>query len=89
VGTGSKRGQLSLRELRHQRGLSLEAVALLAGLDVSQVSRLERGLCKPRPTTVVKLGRALGIRVPTLLEIFANSAPAEATDEPEPAGDAA
>jgi transcriptional regulator with XRE-family HTH domain len=68
---------LSLRELREKRGLTQEAVGLLGGLDVSQVSRLERGLSKPRPTTVVKLARALGIRVSTMQTILANQPPGE------------
>jgi transcriptional regulator with XRE-family HTH domain len=89
VGTGTKRGTLSLKELREQRGLTQEAIALLAGLDVSQVSRLERGLCKPRATSVVKLARGLGIRVTTMLEILGNPAPDESTAEPEPTGDVA
>jgi transcriptional regulator with XRE-family HTH domain len=86
VATGTKRGTLSLRELRQQRGITQEALALLGGIDTAQVSRIERGLAKPRPTTVVKLARGLGIRVATMVEILANLAPDEAPDEP---GDAA
>jgi transcriptional regulator with XRE-family HTH domain len=82
VGTGTKRGRLSLRELRQQRGLTQEAVALLGGIDTAQVSRIERGLAKPRPTTVVRLARGLGIRVATMEEILANPASAESPDEP-------
>jgi transcriptional regulator with XRE-family HTH domain len=74
---------LSLRELREKRGLTQEAVGLLGGLDVSQVSRLERGLSQPRPATVVKLARALGIRVSTMQAILANRPP----DEGEPSQD--
>jgi transcriptional regulator with XRE-family HTH domain len=55
VATGTKRGRLSLRALRQQRGLTQEAVALLGGIDTALVSRIERGLAKPRPTTVVRL----------------------------------
>jgi transcriptional regulator with XRE-family HTH domain len=83
VATGTKRGRLSLRELRQQRGLTQEAVALLGGLDTAQVSRLERGLAKPRPTTVVRLARGLGIRVATMTEILANPVPPEASGEPD------
>jgi transcriptional regulator with XRE-family HTH domain len=52
----------TLLELRHERGLSVEAVALLAEIDKGTVSRLERGLIKARPATVVKLAKALAIR---------------------------
>lgn len=52
-----------LRSLRVERGLSLEAVSVLSGgtVDISTVSRIERGLVEPRPETVVRLARALGI----------------------------
>jgi transcriptional regulator with XRE-family HTH domain len=63
---------LSLRELREKRGLTQEAVALLGGIDKAQVSRLERGLSKPRATTVVALSRALGLSVSTMQAVLAN-----------------
>jgi transcriptional regulator with XRE-family HTH domain len=62
----------TLRELRAERGLSQAAVAILADLDVSQVSRLERGLCRPRRTTIVKLARALGIGADRMRQILEN-----------------
>ena len=52
---------MSLRELRTSRGLSLEAVSVLAGLDIATLSRIERGLQRPRPDTVVRLAKGLGI----------------------------
>jgi transcriptional regulator with XRE-family HTH domain len=66
---------VTLRELRRERGLSLEAVSLLSGLDVATVSRIERGLAEAWPTTVVKLAKGLGIRAKRMQEIL------EATDE--------
>jgi transcriptional regulator with XRE-family HTH domain len=51
----------SLREIREQRGLSLDAVAVLAGVHKSTVSRLERGLIEPSPETVVAIAEALGV----------------------------
>jgi transcriptional regulator with XRE-family HTH domain len=50
-----------LRELRRARNLTLEAVSVLADVDMATVSRLERGLVDPRPDTIVKLARGLGI----------------------------
>jgi transcriptional regulator with XRE-family HTH domain len=50
-----------LRELRGERGLSLEAVSVLTGLDIATISRIERGLQSARPDTVVRLARGLGI----------------------------
>lgn len=57
---------MTLRELRRERGLSLEAVGFLAGVDQATVSRIERGLVAPRPETIVKLATALGISVKRL-----------------------
>jgi transcriptional regulator with XRE-family HTH domain len=52
---------MTLRELRKARGLSLEEAAFLAGVDIATVSRVERGLVRPRPKTAIQLARALGI----------------------------
>ena len=54
---------MTLRELRKERHLSLEAVAYLADIDVATISRVERGLTQPRRETVVRLARALGMSV--------------------------
>jgi transcriptional regulator with XRE-family HTH domain len=65
---------VGLRELRRERQLSLEAVAYLAGVDIATISRIERGLIEPRPTTVVKLARGLGIGVRRMASIIAEGA---------------
>ena len=52
-----------LRRIREQRGLTLEAVAYLAGVDTATVSRLENGVVRPKPETVVSIARALGVSV--------------------------
>ena len=52
---------MGLRELRKARGLSLDAVAVLADVDIATVSRIERGLVEPRRATIVKLARGLGV----------------------------
>jgi transcriptional regulator with XRE-family HTH domain len=70
----------TLRELRAERGLSQAAVAILADLDVSQVSRLERGLSRARPATIVKLARALGIGADRMRQILENT-PTEASQD--------
>ena len=62
---------MGLREFRKERGLSLEAVSVLAGIDIATLSRVERGLQHPRPDTVVRLARGLGVaarRMQTILE---------------------
>ena len=52
---------MGLRELRATRHLTLEAVSVLAGVDIGTISRLERGLTEARADTIVKLARGLGI----------------------------
>jgi transcriptional regulator with XRE-family HTH domain len=64
---------MGLRELRKQRGLTLEMVGVLAGLDQSSVSKLERGLLRPSPETTVRLARALGISVARLRRLLASN----------------
>lgn len=53
----------TLRVLRKSRGLTLDAVALMAGIDSATVSRIERGLTQPRPETVVRLAQVFGTSV--------------------------
>jgi transcriptional regulator with XRE-family HTH domain len=50
-----------LRHLRTERRLTLEALSILADVDVATISRLERRLTEARPETIVKLARGLGI----------------------------
>ena len=51
----------TLRELLQVRGITMEALAVLADRDLATVSRIVNGLQRPRPETVVQLARALGI----------------------------
>jgi transcriptional regulator with XRE-family HTH domain len=64
---------MDLRELRKSRGLSLEALGYLAGVDQATISRIERGLAEPRRETVVQLARALRIGAKRMAEIMAKS----------------
>lgn len=52
-----------LRRIREQRGLTLEAVGYLAGVDAATISRIENELVRPRPETVVVIARALGVSI--------------------------
>ena len=71
-----------LRQLRQERGLTLQAVSVLSGITAGEASMLERGLIEPRPETIVKLARALGIGAYRMRDILTSPA----TAEPEPAG---
>jgi len=52
-----------LREIRKARGLTLEAIGYLAGVNAATVSRIENGVVSPKPETVVRIARALGVSV--------------------------
>lgn len=51
-----------LRELRQERGLSQEALALEADLQRNYISLIERGINQPTITTIFKLAAALEAR---------------------------
>lgn len=51
----------ALREFLRERGLTFDAVAVLADVETSSISRIVNGQIRPRPETIVRLARALGI----------------------------
>ena len=51
-----------LRAFLASRGISQDACGVLAGVDRSTVSLIVNGKTRARPTTVVKLARALGVK---------------------------
>ena len=52
----------TIRRLRHERGLSQEALAGRAKLNVDFVGFIERGENVPTLATILQLARALGIQ---------------------------
>jgi transcriptional regulator with XRE-family HTH domain len=52
-----------LRHIRLERGLTVEALAMTAGLDKGFLSRLERGTKQPSVETVLRLSAALDVPV--------------------------
>ncbi len=50
-----------LKDLRIRRALTQEELAAAAGIGKNTVNRLERDLPQPRPPTLRKLARALGV----------------------------
>jgi transcriptional regulator with XRE-family HTH domain len=79
---------VTLREFREKRGLTLEAIGVLSGMDVASISRIERGLQRPRRINVVRLARGLGISAGRMMEMLAETelAALEAASEPLSAG---
>lgn len=56
-----------LRELREERGLTQEALALDVGTERSHISALERAEKGPALSTVFALARALGVQPADLI----------------------
>lgn len=57
-----------LRELREQRGLTQEALALDAETERSHISALERAEKGPSLATILRLAKALGVSSGEILE---------------------
>ena len=58
----------NVRKYRHAKNLSQEALANMAGIEYSQVSRLERGLLNTSVSVIFAIARALDIEPSKLLE---------------------
>lgn len=56
------------REARTAKGMTLEDVADLAGIDSRQVSRVEKGTINATLSTAVAIGRALGVPLSSLFD---------------------
>lgn len=57
-----------LKDIRAQKGLSLDAVAQLSGVSRSMVSQIERGESSPTVATLWNLTQALGVDIAGLLD---------------------
>lgn len=76
---------MDLREYLASAGLTLEEAALVSKVHVSSLSRICSGQQEPRPLTVVKLSRGLGVNPQRMQQMIkaararrADSAPADA-----------
>lgn len=58
----------NLRRFRAERGVAQEKLALIAGVDRTMVSKIERELTNPSIETLLKLANVLGVKVSELLE---------------------
>jgi transcriptional regulator with XRE-family HTH domain len=61
-----------LRDLRKSRGLSQEALAWKADSELSQISRMERGIINAGLSQVFKIAEALEVPVKDLFDFDAN-----------------
>jgi transcriptional regulator with XRE-family HTH domain len=62
---GMKIGQV-IRKIRLEKGATLEEVALAAGTDPANLSRVERNMQQLTPETLEKIAEALGMPVSSL-----------------------
>jgi transcriptional regulator with XRE-family HTH domain len=51
----------NLRRIRKEKDLSMEALANLAEIELSQIFRIETGKINPKLTTILTIANALGI----------------------------
>lgn len=58
--------QVTLRELRTQRKISREELALKVGVTYSTVANLEAGRYKPRIDLAIKIARVFGVPVESI-----------------------
>jgi transcriptional regulator with XRE-family HTH domain len=68
-----------LRRLRRLRGWTQGELAEAAGVGRATITRLERGLREPRPGTMARIARALGVEIRQIDE-FREDRPQEPQD---------
>src|SRR5258708_5045440 len=59
-----------VRELRKKRGLTQIQLSERCGVPQSRISAIEKGSHVPNVETVIRLARALGCKVTTLMSVF-------------------
>lgn len=57
-----------LRKLRKERKLSMEALANLAEIEMSQIYRIETAKINPKLLTVIKIANALNVKLTSFLD---------------------
>lgn len=64
-----------IKQFREQKNLSIEELATRSGVGADVLSAIENGNEAPSSAIIIKLSRALGLRVDTLLEVDNVSGP--------------
>ena len=62
-----------LRQLRREKGLSQETLALEAGLDRTYISMLERGIRQPSLSSLFAIASALRVRPSRIVKLTENA----------------
>lgn len=73
---------LRIRELRLERGMTLDQLARSAGISASHLSRLERGQAEPSFTVAAGLASQLGVSLTDLLAAANNTSGQQAEAQP-------
>ena len=58
---------------RQQRGMTIEKLAATAGISLSTISKIERGIQNPRISTIMLLAKALDLDPIDLIQAAINS----------------
>lgn len=72
-----------LQDVRKARGTTLEEVALAAGTDVGNLSRIERGMQRPSIELVEQIAKALQIRMSALYLLAEEAEQQEMATQPD------
>lgn len=64
-----------IKQFREQKNLSIEELATRSGVSADVLSAIENGNDVPSSAIIIKVSRALGLRVDTLLEVDSVSGP--------------
>jgi transcriptional regulator with XRE-family HTH domain len=59
-----------VRELRKNRNMSMQSLANIAEIELSQIYRIEKGIINPKLTTIVAIARALNLTQVELVNIL-------------------
>lgn len=71
-----------LKSLREERAITQEQLAFDAGITVSALSRIERGLNSPGFSTVMRIARALDVRLTELAAAIEGARPRRPAIDP-------
>ena len=64
----------NVKRLRTEQGLTQERLAHEAELDLTYIGGIERGRRNPTVNALVRIAKALGVRLPDLLKVEGRSA---------------
>lgn len=65
-----------IRQIREFQKVSIEELASRVGLDVTQIKKIEDGKVVPSLAPLIKIARALGVRLGTFLDDMCENSPA-------------